>query len=342
MKVSAEQHDSNTIRPLRAAVIGCGAIGRLHARAILDSPYAELVAVCDVDEEAARNVSLRWGGKVAHSIDALWQTTDLDVVTVATPDDFHTAPVIAAIQQGLHVFCEKPLALSAAEAESMRDAAIKHNVRLAVDYNRRIGFAYAKAHSLLMDAAATIRHLTIDVTDGIPAVSKQPFAILTSLLSHHIDLVRWYAGEIRTVSGMMHGPASNCPHTVTLTMETATGAIAAVTGSWRDSQIRTDETIRIVTDDQVIVVEGVSQTVRSWRSAPDSTECYCPNPFESGQSFFDTVGLHLSLFLDWIAGGVDRRIATAEDGCVALRVIEAAIRSNELQQRVHVCAGSQQ
>ena len=125
-------------------------------------------------------------------------------------------------------------------------------------------------------------------------------------------------------------------------METAAGTIANVTASWRGSQIRTDETMRIVTDDRVIVAEGVGQTVRSWRSSPDSTECYRPNPFECGQSFFETVGLQLALFLESIACGVDRGFATSEDGCAALQVIEAAIRSNQLQRRVDVCAGSQQ
>lgn len=314
---------------LRAAVIGCGCVGQLHARALSTSNDAELVAVCDTNPGAAAFAGQQFGVHATNSLEQLWETSDLDLVTIATPDHQHVDPTMAAITRGLNVFCEKPLALTAMEAESLRDAARDHGVQLAVDYNRRFGFAYAQAKSLLLDSGASIRHLVLDVTDGIPPVAEQPFALLTSLLSHHIDLVRWYAGEVTSVHARLTGGTTECPHTAALSLETITGAVATVTGSWRFSQSHTDERLRIVTNNEVLAAEAVTGPLHVWHDNHHSITTWQSNTFETGHGFFDTIGLHLAAFLKSVISGSKSGFATADDGCATLRIIESAVASCE-------------
>ncbi len=137
----------NESSPIRAAVIGCGAIGRLHAEAIQHSCHARLTCVCDADRDVAAGLAMATGAKAFASFDDMLRSEPLDVVTVATPDHLHAAPVLAAIAHGVHVFCEKPLAQTAAEAADIARAAAERGVQVGVDYNRRFGFGYRKARN---------------------------------------------------------------------------------------------------------------------------------------------------------------------------------------------------
>src|SRR4051812_20505798 len=103
---------SEVTLPLRMAVIGCGQIGFLHARAIAEAERASLVAVCDVDRSRGEQVAKQFGAAAYHDVHEMLSAERLAAVTIATPDHAHVAPALAAMQAGCHVFCEKPLAAS--------------------------------------------------------------------------------------------------------------------------------------------------------------------------------------------------------------------------------------
>src|SRR5688500_16467095 len=101
--------------PLRAAILGTGAIANAHAVALAAAPDAELVAVGDRDVEHARAFAERWGvaaDAVFDSLDALLASGRVDVLHICTPPGVHAEQAIAALDAGLHVVCEKPAALS--------------------------------------------------------------------------------------------------------------------------------------------------------------------------------------------------------------------------------------
>jgi UDP-N-acetylglucosamine 3-dehydrogenase len=325
-------------KALRVAVIGCGSIGRLHAQAVVGSESADLVGVCDTDEQKVTRVGSLFNVGAYRSYEEMFSAERLDVVTIATPDHLHVAPTMAAIQRGLHVFCEKPLAASLSEAESMTHAAAEFGVSLGVDYNRRFGFGYCQARKLLdRNTDMSVRQAVLQVCDGVPAagVSERPYALLTTLASHHLDLLRWFGGEVQTVQATLRGPTPDRPYHVTILLESTRGTLSCLQASWRAGQSRTTEHLRLITDHQVICVEDVQQEVTVWHESPDSTQRFLPNSFAAGNRFYDTVVTHLSAFLNAMAKGHEAPVS-GPDGCATLRLIEAAIESHHTGRRINV------
>ncbi len=111
--------------PLRVGVIGCGPIGAVHAEAVRGARDATLAAVCDVSRDRADGLARRLGGDVlaCERLGDLLDRDEVDVVTVATPDHLHVDVALEAIEAGCHVFCEKPLATTSADARRLVDAA---------------------------------------------------------------------------------------------------------------------------------------------------------------------------------------------------------------------------
>lgn len=118
-------------------LIGYGAVARVHAESINATSGLRLTAVCDVSEQrrdlAARELSVRTHARPEQMLD----DPDVGLVVVGTPPSVHAAGVIAALDAGKHVVCEKPFAISVEEADRMIDAAAAHDRVLTVYQSRR-------------------------------------------------------------------------------------------------------------------------------------------------------------------------------------------------------------
>lgn len=320
--------------PLRIGVIGCGAIGALHANAIRESDHAMLMAVCDTDLEKAIALGVGAKAQAFSSFEKMMVDLPLDAVTVATPDRLHVKPVLAALRRGLHVFCEKPLADTTEEAARLARAAQAGGVQLGVDYNRRFTFGYQKAKQLL-DAGhiGSVSHAAFHVCDGVPAkVATQPHALLTSLLSHHFDLLRFLCGEIVSVQALFQGPSHNRPHDASLVVQFVSGAVGNITAGWRAGQARTVEHLRLAGTKGVVIVDDVQHAVTLWHATPDDAQHFQPDYFAGGNRFYDSVTAHVAAFIAALSAGKPVPV-TAEDGWAGLRLIEAAIESNRTGRR---------
>ena len=314
---------------LRTAVIGCGAIGTKHATAIRGSEHAILVATCDVDLARAQSALEGNDGTAYDDLDALLATEALDAVTVATPDAQHVEPVLKSLAAGCHVFCEKPMATSLEDAKAMVAAATKHDRHLAIDYNRRFGFGYQKAHELISNGRiGDLRYAMIRVTDGFPLSAKihQPYTILTALLSHHIDLLRFLCGEIVSVHAIF-GPQAEpgLVHDLTLSFAFDNGAIGSIISGWRNAPQRTWELTEIGGMDGMISVEDVMLGVKLW-TTPDQAETFRPSYWTGNITFYDSLRMHVQSFLEQIAAG-QTPLVTGHDGLRGLEIIQAAIES---------------
>jgi UDP-N-acetylglucosamine 3-dehydrogenase len=101
------------MKKARFGVIGCGSIAEIaHFPSIQRTEGAELVAVCDVDEETAKQAAEKWGAKVWYTDyrKMFAECDDLDAVVIATPNNVHRNQAVAAAKAGVHVVVEKPLA----------------------------------------------------------------------------------------------------------------------------------------------------------------------------------------------------------------------------------------
>ena len=105
---------------LRCGLIGCGGIGELRARAIAQLPSYRLVAVSDSIESRAVAMAATHRCQVEADWHALVHRKDVDVVIVSTPPSLHAEMSINALDNGKHVLCEKPIAITAKEAAQLR------------------------------------------------------------------------------------------------------------------------------------------------------------------------------------------------------------------------------
>jgi predicted dehydrogenase len=127
------------VNTLKVGIIGAGGIAQgSHLPGYQAVPGVEVEAVCDVREETARAAARKFSiPHVYTDWKVMLRERRLDVVSVCTPNNFHAAPTIAALEAGAHVLCEKPIAASSKEAEAMCAAARKAKRRLMVGLNNR-------------------------------------------------------------------------------------------------------------------------------------------------------------------------------------------------------------
>lgn len=124
------------MKKVKCGVIGCGWIGQLkHIAYLAKAADAELTAICDIDETVLKQVVDEFhltGVKVYTDYRELCADPNVEAVHVCTPNGCHHDMTMCAIAQGKHVFCEKPLATTTADAVEMVEAARKAGVRLAL------------------------------------------------------------------------------------------------------------------------------------------------------------------------------------------------------------------
>jgi predicted dehydrogenase len=128
---------SSSKKPLRAGVIGLN-IGQVHANAYQKADDVELAALCDLDTQRLNEAAEKFG--VEHkftSFDDLLHSGTIDLVSICTPNALHAPLTIRALEAGLHVLCEKPMAMNTAEAKRMLAAAGSAGRKLAVHFNHR-------------------------------------------------------------------------------------------------------------------------------------------------------------------------------------------------------------
>ena len=125
-RLSADGPAASTGATLRWGIIGTGTRGAFtHIPVLKEAPDSQLVALCDVSEERLSAAAAKASGKVATYGDyqKLLADPDVNAVVVATPNLFHREPLLAALQAGKHVLCEKPIGVSADDAAAMKRAA---------------------------------------------------------------------------------------------------------------------------------------------------------------------------------------------------------------------------
>ena len=135
---------------IRLGLIGIGWIGSEHARNILANPKALLAGIADTRPQAMTDFQEK------HNLDCRTYTdyrqllkSDIDAVVIASPNRQHAEMSVAAAKQGKHIYCEKPMAITAADCRRIRDAVEKARVKYLIGYHRRLNPLYQYARNLL-------------------------------------------------------------------------------------------------------------------------------------------------------------------------------------------------
>ena len=149
------------MKTMRAAIIGIGAIARMHARALGDIVGVELVAATCRTEEKGRAFAQEFGCQWYADTDTMLARERPDFVTVATPSGAHLDAVLAAARHGVHVICEKPLEISLARIDQMLEATRQAGVTLGAIFPQRFNPVVQAVHGAERDSRLTggLQHL---------------------------------------------------------------------------------------------------------------------------------------------------------------------------------------
>ena len=192
--------------------LGFGASVHLPGFRRLESEGVEVVAVCSRDGAEARRVALEEGVRAYGDWRELVSDDEVQLVSVATPPATHTEIALAALAAGKAVLCEKPLAVSLADAEQLAAAAAAAGLPTLVDFEFRGVPAFRRAQELLSDDVIG-RVLQLDVSWQVPSRLRAPTSLswkdraeagggaLLTLGIHSLDYVEWLLGPAVRVAG---------------------------------------------------------------------------------------------------------------------------------------------
>ncbi len=177
----------------RIAIIGLGGMGKAHAEAVELEENCELVAGAEIDLGRAA----AWGKRF--NVTALYDDYEKmldeqhsDIVIVPTQAPMHYAPTIAAAQRGIHVFCEKPIALNLIEADEMVETCARHSVKFAINHIKRAS-PYNRHVLSLIDSGDIGDVVLLKATDkGGRKVGNS----LMEMGTHLYDWVRLFGGDV--------------------------------------------------------------------------------------------------------------------------------------------------
>lgn len=199
------------IKTLRFAIVGCGRIAQRHAEHI--QRLAKLVAVCDIEIDKARSLGEKYGAKSYASIEDLLreQSGQIDVVSVCSPNGLHAEHSIRALQAGIHVLCEKPMALSVQDCGDMINAAERANKRLFIVKQNRFNPPVAAVKKVI-DERRLGRIYSVQLScfwnrnnayykNSWKGTKALDGGTLYTQFSHFIDLLYWMIGDVKEVSG---------------------------------------------------------------------------------------------------------------------------------------------
>lgn len=224
---------------VRAAVLGLGYIGTQHLSTLAGLPGVSIVAVSDLDPArvGSARASLPVTVKGYERWEELLAGVDCDALFVCTPPEHHVLPAVAAMERGIHVFIEKPIARRAGDADEIVASFRRSGTVCAIGYQWR-------AIDFLKEVRSELEGQPLGLLAGRsfgPAVSRNWFVdwdtgggILFELASHDVDLQRAIAGEVVEVQAaatdvpISDEPSPDFRSVLSLTMRFSSGTLGSV------------------------------------------------------------------------------------------------------------------
>lgn len=228
---------------LKIGLLGAGRIGNVHAKAISSHGGSELVAVSDVNAEAAEKLARQYGAQ-ARTSDQILADGSIDAVLIATSTDTHSDLIEAATRAGKAVLCEKPVDLSLERALACRKVARETGRPVMIGFNRRFDPNFAALKSAV-DRGEIGKTELLSVTSfdpGPPPVSyiKVSGGLFRDMMIHDFDMASWIMGglpeRLTAVGSSIVDPeigAAGDVDTAVVTLHYSDGRIAVIKNSRR-------------------------------------------------------------------------------------------------------------
>lgn len=306
---------------MRVGIIGCGGIAGMHIAAYKGIDGVEIAAATDVDLERAVKVA----GK-AHAytdVNQMLSSEKLDGVSVCTPPKFHKDVVCTALNAGVHVLCEKPLAMNAKEGREMVECAQKAGKLLITAFCHRFHEPVVKARQMIQTGkigkVVAFRNRfggRADMTQvwfSNPDISGGGTIPDTSV--HSIDLFRYLVGDPVKVAGYIETTDRRykVEDASTIMLQTTDGAMGTIEASW--STPGSANVIEIYGTDGAIVIDYTLPHLKVMEAGKNEWQ---EIPNENPDRFRDQA----KHFVDCVTNG-SKPIVDGTDGLRAMEIIDA-------------------
>lgn len=338
---------------LRVAVIGCGSIAQhRHLPEYKANKNVELVAVCDIKEERALEVAEKFGAKAYKSYEELLSGGGVDAVSVCTPNYLHAPITIAALNAGVHVLCEKPMATSKQEAEAMIAAAKESGKKLMIAHNQRFVPSHQKARKLIESGEigriysfrTAFGHggpegWSVDGKESWFFKKEKAFVgAMGDLGVHKTDLLRYLLGEeIVEVGSFVETSAkdfADVDDNAVCILKTESGIIGTLAASW--AYVSKEDNSTIIYGEKAILRledDPVNSLVVQYKNG--EVVNYQLGRIQSNEEGGQNNSRVINLFVDAVVNNQEPPVP-GEEGMKSLNVILAALESNETKQIVRV------
>ncbi|MBL8816752.1 MAG: Gfo/Idh/MocA family oxidoreductase [Planctomyces sp.] len=237
-----------TPSPVRFVIVGAGGISRAYAQAFQQTMPGHLVGVADIRPEAASEVAAIVGARAFSSVEEMIAELRPEAAVVCTPPSTHPEVCLRLMESGIHVLCEKPLAVNSVEARRMADAAARFGVVFTMGSKFRFVADVQKAREII--DAGTLGEIVfyentfagfVDMSrrwNSQPAISGG--GVLIDNGTHSVDILRYLLGPIRELQVVEGRRVQNLPveDTVHLFARTEGGAMGAIDLSWSMNKVQ--------------------------------------------------------------------------------------------------------
>jgi myo-inositol 2-dehydrogenase/D-chiro-inositol 1-dehydrogenase len=310
------------------AVIGAGGMGREHIKNLSTVPGVQLVAVADFFTETASSAAEPYGVRATDDAAGLIGGGELDAVVIASSDETHADFAVTAIDAGLMVLCEKPLAHDLENAKRVVAAEVALGRRvLQVGFNRIYDEVHGQVAAALTDLGR-LHHVRVVHRNANVHAPRTIDQVLTQSVIHDVHFVRWLAGsEIVDVSTFqVDRPGSVA--SVHLVAELASGAMATI--DFDDTAFGYEVTVEASASEGMVITSPPQQA--TVRVGGDSIQHIGSDWFGRFSESYRREA-HV-----WGASVVAGQAVgpTAWDGLAAQFAVDAAIRAGESGEAVAV------
>ncbi|MEM0058418.1 MAG: Gfo/Idh/MocA family oxidoreductase [Candidatus Bathyarchaeia archaeon] len=301
------------------AVIGAGFWGKNHARVFSELEETELLAICDINAERAKNIAKQFDVEAYVEVGKMLKRKDIEAVSVCTWSTSLAKEAMKALKAGKHVLVEKPMAANSKQAEALIKTAEKEGLHLTVGFLMRFipGLQYIKK-------AIEDKRIGELVCATAKRVSQWPerigdVGVVKDLAIHDIDVARYlFGGEPIAVyaktGNMKHRLYEDYAH-IMLTFEG--GKNAFIESNWL-TPYKT-RTLIVTGSEAIMKLDYITQEL----TIEDAKETVQPRlPWQ------EPLKLELQHFANCILGK-EKPLITGEDGLRALRIAEAALKSSK-------------
>ena len=228
---------------IRFGLIGAGRIGKVHAKTIAANPKAKLAYIADAVPQAAADLAMLYGAKIA-SVEDIMKAKDVNAVLIGSPTGFHAEQIQMASNNGKAIMCEKPVSMKVSTIEDTLKVVEKNKSTLMIGFNRRFDPNFAELEKIIRRGdIGEVEMATVISRDPAPPPAqyvKGSGGIFADMMIHDFDMARFLVGEEFVVVHALGaalvdkaiGEAGDVD-TAAVQMQTASGKIAVITNSRR-------------------------------------------------------------------------------------------------------------